>query len=224
MSRLIAIDGPDGCGKSSVAQRVCERLRARGVTVAHLREPGSTPFGERLRGALLDPTTGPLDPLAEALAFSAARRAMLLQQVLPALRDGSEVLVERCFLSTVVYQCHAPLDVASRVDECLVRELTEAVHRERLHDLIVLLDVDADVAAARARAAGTLDRIEALGRRFHARVREGFGAAAAPGSWPRRLLETRGAALVVVDASASLDAVGERVLAAIDALPAGRRS
>ncbi len=53
---FIVLDGVDGCGKSTQARRLVERLaRAAGAGPAlHIREPGSTPLGERVRGLLLE--------------------------------------------------------------------------------------------------------------------------------------------------------------------------
>ena len=52
---FIAFEGIDGCGKSTVLEAVARRLdsEGRGAPLC-LREPGSTPLGERVRAALLD--------------------------------------------------------------------------------------------------------------------------------------------------------------------------
>jgi dTMP kinase len=225
VSGFVALDGPDGCGKSTQAERLVAALRMQGRDVVHLREPGSTPFGERLRAALLDPAVGGLDPLSEALAFSAARRQMLVREVAPALARGAVVVAERCFLSTVVYQCRAPESEAAPED--LVRRVTEAVHRDAWHDLIVVLDAPAEVVRARLVAARSPDRIEALGERFHERVRRGFVDLAAADSWPRTVLARPGDAVegrprvVRLDATGGADQVHAAVLEAAMARLAG---
>lgn len=216
--RFVALDGPDGCGKSTIARALVADLRRDHVEVVHLREPGSTRFGERIRAALLDPDCGDLDPLSEALAFSAARRAMLEQEVAPALARGAIVVAERCFLSTVVYQCLAPVAASARAPEDLVRAVTEAVHHDVRHDLVVLLDVDAATALSRATAAAGPDRIEARGFAFHERVRRGFLDLTVSGGWVTRFLRragSTGSALEVVDAGRPLDAVVAAVIALV---------
>lgn len=209
MSFFVALDGPDGCGKSTQARRLVEALRADGRTVLHLREPGSTPFGERLRAALLDPAVGELAPLTEALAFFAARRAMLDEEVGPALARGEIVVAERSFLSTIVYQGSACEERG--VEDGLMRGVTEAVHAGCRHDLLVVLDVDPEVAARRA-ADRDPDRIEARGLEFQKRVRQGFVALSAPGHWARSLAT---AGILRVDANRSLDDVHGEVLGAV---------
>ena len=81
---LITLEGVDGCGKSTQAALLCERLVACGLPVGPasapgsvIREPGATPAGEAIRDLLLH---GPshLTPWAEASAVrgrqSRARR------------------------------------------------------------------------------------------------------------------------------------------------------
>ncbi len=190
MSGYIAIDGADGCGKTTQAQRLAANLAARGHDVVHLREPGSTPLGEALRRVLLDPESGELDALSEALAFSAARREMLRRQVEPALRRGAVVVAERCFLSTIAYQCRAPL--AAAASEALMRGVTEALLADSRPALIVVLDVPEPVARARLASSGRLDRIEARPPEFHAAVRLAMRELAAPDSWCAKLLRREG--------------------------------
>src|SRR4051794_3044606 len=50
----LALDGPDGGGKTTQAARLARWLRDSGRDVVACREPGGTPLGERLRAILLD--------------------------------------------------------------------------------------------------------------------------------------------------------------------------
>jgi dTMP kinase len=213
VSAFIALDGPDGCGKSTQARKLVEALRGIGHDVVHLREPGSTPFGERLRAALLDPTVGHLAPLTEALAFFAARRAMLDEEVGPARARGAVVIAERSFLSTVVYQGSACGDRC--VEDGVMRDVTTAVHEDCRHDLLVVLDVDPGRAAERS-ADRQPDRIEARGLEFQKRVREGFVGLTKPGHWAADLASQ---GILRIDANRGLEEVHVAVLgAALDCL------
>lgn len=175
MSLYLALDGIDGCGKSAQARLLCDWFQAQGAEVVHLREPGSTPLGEALRALLLDARTGALAPLTEALLFTAARAELLRQQVAPALARGAVVVVERCWLATLVYQGYAPLDPAQRVPLTFLRELQQRVHGDLWPQRVFVLDVDPAKARGRTgRRAGGEDRIEARGAAHAARVREGY--------------------------------------------------
>jgi len=188
----IALEGGDGCGKSSQAVALVAWLRERNRAVVHVREPGSTPVGEALRTLLLSPATGDLRTITEALLFSAARAEMVEKVVAPALQRGEIVVAERCYLATVVYQALAgtpPLEPE------WVFDLTRRVHGSHLPDRIFVLDVPPQVALQRRRRRAH-DRIEARSADYHDRVRSGFVRACE--------LEPRAR---LIDASRSFDVV-----------------
>ncbi|MBY0209366.1 dTMP kinase, partial [Micrococcus luteus] len=70
---FVAVEGPDGSGKSTQARALTEALRAAGHEVVLTREPGGSDLGETLRELLLDPEHAPVDSRTEALLFAAAR-------------------------------------------------------------------------------------------------------------------------------------------------------
>lgn len=178
MSVYVALDGPDGCGKTTQTLALVEWLRRQGRAVQHVREPGSTPVGEALRELLLSPATGDLRAVTEALLFSAARAELVTRVIRPALRRGEVVVAERCFLSTHVYQVLAGSDDhGGALDAAWFDDLTRRVHGDCLPDAVFVLDLPAAAAAAR-RSARRADRIEARGVDYHDRVRQGFVAAA----------------------------------------------
>jgi dTMP kinase len=197
------LDGPDGCGKSSQAQSLAAFVERRGRAVLHVREPGSTPVGEALRQLLLGKHTGHLEPITEALLFSAARAELVHKVVAPALARGEVVIAERGYLSTVVYQ---GLAAGPELPAEWLFALTQQVHGSRLPTAIFVLDVPPEVAATRRRHR-TDDRIEARGADYHARVRDGFLRAAK--SEPRAQ---------VIDAARPFGAVRADLEARVDAL------
>lgn len=186
--RLIALEGGEGCGKSTQAALLANRLGA-----VLTREPGGTAVGERVRDLLLDPALVNLDPRAEALFMAAARAQHVAEVIAPALAAGRDVVTDRYAHSSLAYQGFGRgLDVAA------VRALSDFATDGLWPDVVVLLDVPEDVAAGRL---GALDRFEAAGADFHQRVVEGFRALAAedPDRW------------VVVPGVGSVDEVAERV-------------
>ena len=76
----IALEGSEGCGKSTHAQRLGEAI---GAVVT--RETGGTPIGERLRAILHDTTVLDLDDRAETLIVAADRAQHMAEVVRPAL-------------------------------------------------------------------------------------------------------------------------------------------
>lgn len=190
--RLIALEGGEACGKSTQAALLAGRLGA-----VLTREPGGTAVGERVRDLLLDPALVDLDARAEALFMAAARAQHVAEVIAPALGEGRDVVTDRYAHSSLAYQGFGRgLDVEA------VRALSEFATGGLWPDVVVLLDVPAEVAAARL---GPLDRFEAAGAEFHRRVVEGFRALAAaePGRW------------VVVSGVGSVDDVAEHVWQAV---------
>jgi dTMP kinase len=186
------LDGIDGCGKSSQAQRLVERLERGGQRALHLREPGGTALGERLRELLLDPSAR-VSAAVEALLFAAARRALLDERVEPSLARGEWVVCERFHASTFAYQaCAGGLDQRSLLD------LLQGWAGRPRPDGVLILDLDAE--AARARRGADRDRIEKRGLEFQRQVRDGYLRYAA--------IEPRAR---IVDARGPIEEVAERV-------------
>ncbi len=188
--RFIAFEGGEGSGKSTQAARLATRL---GAVLTH--EPGGTEVGTRIRSIVLDPSVGSdLDVRAEALLMVADRAQHVAEVVRPALAAGNDVVSDRFSGSTLAYQGYARgLDVAelARISAWAACGLEP--------DVVVLLDVPAEVAAARMPR--RLDRMESAGDDFHRRVVEGYRALAAryPDRWR------------VVDGSGTVDDVEARV-------------
>jgi dTMP kinase len=170
----IVLEGSEGCGKSTHAQRLGEAL---GAVVT--RETGGTPIGERLRAILHDTTVLDLDDRAETLIVAADRAQHMAEVVRPALSSGRHVVSDRSVYSTLAYQGYGrglPLDEVRSINEWAMGHIWP--------DLVVLLTIPADVAAERMRRR-QLDRFERAGDDFHARVDRGFAEMAArePERW-----------------------------------------
>lgn len=209
LGTYVALDGPDGCGKSSQANTLVAWLQSEGADVVHVREPGSTPVGEALRKLLLSTETGDLQPITEVLLFSAARAELMQRVIEPARASGKVVVAERCYLSTAVYQILAPLsEASSQMDARWFEDLTRRVHGACLPDAIFVLDVPAEVSLRR-RGNRVEDRIEARGESYHRRVRDSYLQAA-----------EREPRAQVFDANRSFDLVQEDLRAVVRRLTA----
>ena len=194
------LDGIDGCGKSTQAGRLVEALAQEGAEPLHLREPGSTVAGERIRELLLGSDVE-LGPAPEALLFAAARRQMLDEVVRPALARSQDVVCERFHSSTFAYQA-----VAGELDEEELLALLHAWAGEPRPDLLVILEVDPARAWGRMDGAqGARDRIEARGPAYQERVAAGY----------RRYAELALEPVSVIDGEGTETEVFERVFAEV---------
>ena len=99
MGRYIALEGSEGCGKSTQAARLAQALD--GVLT---RETGGTEVGRRIRAILHDTSVTDLSYRAEALLAAADRAQHLHEVVCPALAAGRHVISDRSVYSTLAYQ------------------------------------------------------------------------------------------------------------------------
>ncbi len=166
LGRFIVLDGIDGCGKTTQAERLVAELEREGRRPRHVREPGTSRVAERIRALLLQPEM-PITAKAETLLFAAARTQSLYEVVAPALRAGQDVVCERFHPSTYAYQA-----IAGGEDPERVRALLEEWAGDPAPDLVVVFDVEPESAAARR--GGDRDRIELKGLAFQKEVARGY--------------------------------------------------
>lgn len=205
---FITFEGGEGSGKSTQMAWVAERLRAAGVPVLAVREPGGTALGEAVRRIVLDPATRVMDPRAELLLFEAARAQLAAEVIRPALEAGTVVLGDRHGDSSTAYQGYA-----RGIDVETVRSMNAVATGGLVPDRTLVFDVDPGVSLSRAVANGA-DRIEAEDMAFHERVRQGY----------LHIARDEPGRVRVVDAEGSIDDVAERTVAALRDLPAIARA
>jgi dTMP kinase len=148
MSRgcFITLEGLDGSGKSTQLKKLAHALKARGEIVTVTRQPGGTPFGDRIRTLLLDSRSESPAPLAE-LAMMFADRAQSIHQVIaPALDRGEIVLCDRFTDSTEAYQ-----GGGRELGSEMVRTLHKTLCNDLQPDLTLLLMPGFERSLERAR-------------------------------------------------------------------------
>jgi dTMP kinase len=211
--KFITFEGGEGVGKSTQAKLLVEGLAKRGIDVILTREPGGSPFAERIRALLLDPATPAHGALCEALLFYAARADHLQQTIAPHLSGGGWVVCDRFSDSTRVYQGSAG-GVAPEVLE----RLEDLVVKKQRPDLTVVLDLDPRDGLGRVRrrlaptrTPGEADRFEQRELAFHQRLRAGYLALATAD--PGRCVIVDAGQPPEIIAAAVWQAVAERLLA-----------
>lgn len=108
--RFIVLEGLDGSGKSTAAELLKQKLTQPGAPEPFLtREPSDGPIGRLIRQALTKEIT--LDPKTFTLLFAADRFEHVQNEILPALKEGRDVLCDRYYFSNLAYQGDvAPMD------------------------------------------------------------------------------------------------------------------
>ncbi len=168
--RLIVLEGGDGVGKTTQLPLVADALRARGLVVHTVREPGQTQVGQAIRALLLHSDSS-ISPATEALLFLSARAQVVAEVVQPALAAGEWVVADRFFVSTYAYQI-----AGHGLNAALVRQANALATQGIVPDLTLLLTLPAAEATARRSARGLADRLERYGSDFDARVAAAYDA------------------------------------------------
>ncbi len=192
--RLIVLDGPDGCGKSTQVKRLCDWVAKQGVEVVTFRDPGDTRIGEQIREILLSPEHEAMGTMSEFLLYMASRAQLWSEKIAPALEQGCCVVLDRWLSSTCAYQGHAGEFGVDRV----LRVAEDTLERV-WPDATIILDVDTETAAKRMDR--ELDRMELKGQVYHQKVRQGFLD-----------LAQNQESFVVVDATRAIDTVHQDVI------------
>ena len=172
---FITFEGIEGCGKSTQAKRLVNRLRELAVPLVFTLEPGGTTVGQKIRRILLDSRNQHLSPLAELLLYAADRAQHVEEVIKPALEQEKWVLCDRFFDATTVYQGYA-----RGLDMKLIVTLNEKASPGIRPDITFLIDCAVEVGLKRALKRNKIqfqegqDRFEREKKDFHEAVREGY--------------------------------------------------
>ncbi len=165
--RFIVFEGIDGCGKTTQVDQLVAALEKQGRSVMRLREPGGTPLGDAVRGLLLERRGFAMSAWTEVFLFMASRSQLVAEKLLPALEEGRTIVLDRYYYSTAAYQ-----GAAGKVGVPVVIEIAENIAHFPKPDLVLLLDIDPQVALKRL--GGARDRVEDKGTAYQKKVRAAF--------------------------------------------------
>lgn len=186
---FIDFEGIDGSGKTTLSNRVADRLRALGYPVCHSREGGAlcSPIAERIRALTRDVHHVALSETAELLLY-AAREAQTVEEGLrPAIERGEWVVTDQ-----YVYSHLALARDGRGLDHPSLWQVLELAAGKLLPDLVVFVDVEPAIARARNCSRrirdgrmGDCSRKNQAGAGLPCRVRRGFHrlAQADPERW-----------------------------------------
>ncbi|MBD8523609.1 dTMP kinase [Lysinibacillus fusiformis] len=168
---FITFEGPEGAGKTTVIQKIAERLAEKNIDVLATREPGGIEIAEKIRTIILNPAHTAMDERTEALLYAAARSQHYFEKVQPALDAGKLVICDRFIDSSLAYQGYAR---GIGIDEVL--SINEFAIGKKLPDMTILFDIAPEVGLARIYATGNreVNRLDVESLPFHQKVHEGY--------------------------------------------------
>ena len=201
---LITVEGVEGAGKTSNLPYIAECLAQQfECDVLQTREPGGTEVGEAIRAILISNELPAMNHDTELLLMFAARSEHLDKVILPALAQGKIVLCDRFTDASFAYQGAGRGLGLERI--ATMESFVQGTFRP---DYTLLFDVDADTGLARAKGCGEADRFEHEAIDFFNRVRQQYLA----------MSVEQAKRYKVIDASVSLEAVQQQILATIKGL------
>ena len=167
MAVFITFEGCEGVGKSTQINLLKEYFISSGQKAIFTREPGGTPFAEKIRKSILGEQ---MSAESEALLFAAARCDHIDNLILPALKRGENVICDRYIDSSLAYQAYA-----RGLGEKTVRELNFYAEKNCKPDAVIFLDMN-PLDSFRKRLGEVIenDRMEAESDAFHLKVYEGY--------------------------------------------------
>lgn len=168
---FITIEGPEGAGKTTILQKLADRLESEGQKVIQTREPGGIDIAEQIRKVILDTKNTAMDSRTEALLYAAARRQHLIEKVKPALEQHYVVLCDRFIDSSLAYQGYAR---NLGIDE--VYTINQFAIEDMMPSLTLYFDIDPEIGLERInRNKGReVNRLDLEDLHFHHKVREGY--------------------------------------------------
>lgn len=161
--KFIVLDGPEGCGKSTQLKLLADRVRASGITVTTVRDPGTTRIGEQIRAILLNPENTEMAMRCEMMLYMSARAQMMKEAIAPALDADHCVLCDRFVSSTLAYQLGGDGLTAEEI-----RATAGIAISHRWPDLTIILDIPPERSFARLNRAK--DRLEQRPLAYHQQV------------------------------------------------------
>ena len=201
-SFFISFEGIEGAGKSTQITKLKTYLEAKNFRVLILREPGGTPFGEKLRQAILETKTE-ITPLAEAHLFASSRAQLLTEVIMKELSVANTVIIcDRYIDSSLVYQGHSRgLGVAE------VLEIHNNFPLNLVPHLTFYLRISADTSEKRQKIRNApKDYFESKGIEFYKKLVVGYDLMAE--LFPKRILK--------IDAEGSLESVTFKITEVVE--------
>jgi len=171
---LIAVEGIDGSGKSSLVSNLAIALEQKKYQVLKTKEPGGTTLGLQLRN-ILNKERNPdaptiVCPKAEFLLFAADRAQHFTTLVIPALNKNYIVISDRTGDSSLAYQGYG-----RGLDRAMIQSINMWATENRKADLVIYIRIDAQTAYQRVITRNkNLTSFEAESLEFWKKVGAGF--------------------------------------------------
>ena len=205
---FIVVEGGDGAGKTTQLALLKKHSAPADTVSSPPANPAAPRSARSCEPSSLKRVRVPLTTAPTALIFAASRAAHASQLIRPALAEGAIVLSDRYIDSSAAYQgVGRDLGVETIVD------LSRWATANLVPDATLLLSVPLSAEQERMDQRGTVDRIEAEGAAFKARIH---------GAFEQIAREDANGSHRIIDGVGTIEQVHARVLEVIEPLLALR--
>ena len=146
---LVNLEGIDGCGKSTQSKLLQEKLEEEGEKVIILKEPTKRPHGQKLWDMLHGKRKATNEEILELFVLD--RIQHVEEKIQPALDDGTVILMDRYYYSSMAYQVAGGIDV-------------EEIRKKHVFapkpDVVLIFDLPVSVALERVKGHSDADEFE----------------------------------------------------------------
>lgn len=193
MGKFVVIEGGVGCGKTTQTNLLKKDLKK---GWEFYREPGSTEFGEKVRDAVQGLHNYEVDEYASMFGYSTARANLIRGVIIPRLKKGINILLDRYWYSTYAYQGSngAPKKIIEKISKIATNDLKP--------DLVLFFDLDPKIGMTRKNGRDDSDRYDLKEITFHSKVRKSY----------HELSKKIGRRWKTINASKSIDEVHKETL------------
>lgn len=162
--KLVVIEGGVGCGKTTQIDLLQKDLKK----WEFYREPGSTEFGEKVRDAVQGLHNYPVDEYASMFGYSAARANLIRGLIIPKLKKGINIILDRFWYSTYAYQG------SNGASKKIIEQISKIASNNLKPDLILFFDLDPKIGMKRKTGHKDSDRYDIKEISFHNKVRKSY--------------------------------------------------
>lgn len=191
--KFVVIEGGLGCGKTTQINLLKKILKR---NWDFFREPGGTPYGEKVRDAVQGIHDYDVDEYASMFGYSASRADLIRGIIIPRLNKGVNIMLDRYWYSTFAYQS---IGGVSKKDIAVVSKIAT---KNLVPDLVIHYDLDPIIAVRRKEGRQDSDRYDLKEIDFHIKVRKNY----------KQLAKQLGKKWVTIDANGSIDGVYNKTL------------
>ena len=202
--KFFVVEGVNGAGKGTIIEKLKLYFADKNIDTLFTREPGAGDFGTAIRDLVLNPKEK-LAEVTELFLFSADRSNHVAKIIKPVIDKKTTVISDRYYYSTISFQGYGRginLDQIHSICNIAIQGLRP--------DLVLLLDVDAEIGLARTkkiREQGR-DAFEEEKINFHKKIRKGY----------LELAKNLPEKFIIIDTNKNPDEVWEEVKSIFDIL------